>query len=210
MKLDVPVLVALRGDWFCMPFGGNADAFRGEQHPPHGEVAGGKWRLVESKIDSKFATLKVELETKVRPGRVTREWSLVEGHNVVYGTDTIEGFAGPAPLGSSRHAGHARQGGRGAHRHQPDQVRHDQSRPSSAIPRRANTNPSPSARDSLISRKVPLQFKGAPDADVDPVARATGIRRPAANLLPAWGDRLAHGDARRKMAGCGFRSRIPP
>ena len=23
LKLDVPVLVALRGDWFCVPFGGN-------------------------------------------------------------------------------------------------------------------------------------------------------------------------------------------
>src|SRR5882757_7762118 len=39
--LPAPVLNTLRGDWFCIPFGGNSEAFRGEQHPPHGEVAGG-------------------------------------------------------------------------------------------------------------------------------------------------------------------------
>ena len=40
-----PLLHALRGDFFCAPFGGNGTPWRGERHPPHGEPAGANWRL---------------------------------------------------------------------------------------------------------------------------------------------------------------------
>ena len=33
----------LRGEIFCMPFGGNAELVNGEKHPAHGEVSGEKW-----------------------------------------------------------------------------------------------------------------------------------------------------------------------
>ena len=33
-----PVIRVLRGDFFCMPFGGNEGSFRGERHLVHGEV----------------------------------------------------------------------------------------------------------------------------------------------------------------------------
>ena len=36
------VLKFLRGDFFCMPFGGD-NTLDGEVHPPHGEVAEGRW-----------------------------------------------------------------------------------------------------------------------------------------------------------------------
>src|SRR5260221_292924 len=42
-KMPVPVLVPLRGDFFCLPFGGNAETVAGEKHPPHGEIAGAEW-----------------------------------------------------------------------------------------------------------------------------------------------------------------------
>src|SRR2546421_13035183 len=48
-KLDrstPPIIKALRGDFFCMPFGGNATPFRSEKHPIHGETANGKWKLI--------------------------------------------------------------------------------------------------------------------------------------------------------------------
>lgn len=38
-EMPAPVLNSLRGDFFCMPFGGNADPVNGEKHPPHGEIA---------------------------------------------------------------------------------------------------------------------------------------------------------------------------
>src|SRR5580698_3993621 len=34
-----PILKVLRGDFFCMPFGGNSTVFAGENHPVHGETA---------------------------------------------------------------------------------------------------------------------------------------------------------------------------
>ncbi|MBI3864735.1 MAG: hypothetical protein HY290_22890, partial [Planctomycetia bacterium] len=98
-QMPAPVLVPLRGDFFCMPFGGNADAVGGEKHPPHGEIVGNKWTSAGVKKSGNVSTLTLSIETKVRKGRVTKELSLVEGQNAVYSRHTIEGFAGPAPLG---------------------------------------------------------------------------------------------------------------
>lgn len=98
-EMPAPVLVSLRGDFFCMPFGGNSEVVNGEKHPPHGEVAGAPWKLVSSSQSSDFATLKLEFTTRVRPGKVTKELSLVKGQNVVYSRHTIDGFAGQIPLG---------------------------------------------------------------------------------------------------------------
>src|SRR5437764_1536135 len=46
-----PIIRVLRGDFFCMPFGGNATPFRAaergkaERHPIHGETANSNWTL---------------------------------------------------------------------------------------------------------------------------------------------------------------------
>lgn len=99
LKLDAAVLVPLRGDFFCMPFGANDEAYKGEQHPPHGEVAGAKWSLVKESSAGGLHQLTLELATNVRKGKVTNEVSLVDGQNVVYTRHRIEGFAGPTSLG---------------------------------------------------------------------------------------------------------------
>ena len=96
--LPAPVLVPLRGDFFCLPFGGNGTAFRGERHPPHGETAGSLWTMHDARRTGGITTLTIELATQVRPGRVRREFSLVDGHNAVYGRTIVEGFAGPTPF----------------------------------------------------------------------------------------------------------------
>jgi hypothetical protein len=98
-SMPAPVLVPLRGDFFCLPFGGNADEVQGEKHPPHGEIAGSPWTLSGTKTVHDVTTLTMTIETKVRPGRVTKELSLIKGHNVVYSQHVIEGFVGRAPLG---------------------------------------------------------------------------------------------------------------
>ena len=79
-----PVLQALRGDFFCLPFGGNSDSVNGEKHPPHGETAGSLWKHVATKKTGDVTTLTTVIETKVRAGKVTKELSLVDGQNVVY------------------------------------------------------------------------------------------------------------------------------
>lgn len=95
LKLDCPCLVPLRGDFLCLPFGANQTPLNGERHPPHGETAGSRWTLAELANTSRGASITVTLKPKVRPGLVTRQLSLVAGHNAVYGRTKVEGFAGP-------------------------------------------------------------------------------------------------------------------
>lgn len=98
--MPAAVLTPLRGDFFCLPFGGNAAAFKGEQHPPHGETASAEWSLEsDAPLANGTSRLVLTLETKVRPGRVTKQIFLKPGQPVVYQRHLIEGFAGPTPLG---------------------------------------------------------------------------------------------------------------
>lgn len=97
--LPAPVLTALRGDWFCLPFGGNGTEFRQEKHPPHGEVAGAAWSHVDTRHAGGRHTLVLAFEPQVRQGRITKELTLVDGHNAVYSRHLVTGFAGPAPCG---------------------------------------------------------------------------------------------------------------
>jgi hypothetical protein len=99
LKLDAPVLVPLRGDFFCMPFGGNADAIDGEKFPPHGETAGSKWSSVGLTKSGNVTTLALALKINIRPGTVTRKFMLVDGQNVVYTQETLDGFSGKMSLG---------------------------------------------------------------------------------------------------------------
>lgn len=94
----VPVLVPLRGDFFCLPFGGNATPYQGERHPPHGETAGSPWRLVSRGRSGRVTSLTLAFEPRVRPGRVTRTLALADGQSAVYDRTVIEGFRGKTSL----------------------------------------------------------------------------------------------------------------
>lgn len=98
LKIDPPILRVLRGDFFCLPFGGNAEAYKGERHPPHGETANGEWKYVSQEKLQNLTELELALETKVRPGKVLKFVWLVEGQPVVYTSHVVEGFVGPAPV----------------------------------------------------------------------------------------------------------------
>jgi len=93
------ILRALRGDFFCLPFGGNATAFGGEKHPMHGETANAKWRLEAEKRAGDRHGLHLSLKTKVRAGRVDKEIGLVDGEDAVYIRHTVSGMSGPMSLG---------------------------------------------------------------------------------------------------------------
>ncbi len=93
-KLDrgLPTLIrSLRGDFFCAPFGGNAEAFGAERHPPHGESANARWSLVEAAP----GRLHLRLRTKVRPGRVDKFVEVRPGHSAVYQRHVLSGMSGP-------------------------------------------------------------------------------------------------------------------
>lgn len=99
LKIDDPVLVPLRGDFFCAPFGANDEPWRGEQHRCHGEPAAAKWRFVRQERDGKKTSLTLAMRTKTRPGKVSKTLSLIDGQNVVYSRHVLEGYTGAMPMG---------------------------------------------------------------------------------------------------------------
>jgi hypothetical protein len=94
-----PIIRALRGDFFCLPFGGNATPFRGEKHPVHGETANARWRFESLQAKGGRTCLHLSLKTKVRPGRVDKRIWLVDNENVVYSRHVVAGMSGPMNLG---------------------------------------------------------------------------------------------------------------
>lgn len=87
------VLGALRGDFFCMPFGADS-IYKGEAHELHGEPAGKIWKNPKLETDGSTALFTLTMDTKVRPGRVTKKIILKEGHNAVYTDHILEGYSG--------------------------------------------------------------------------------------------------------------------
>ncbi len=90
-----PIIQVLRGDFFCLPFGGNAKPFRREKHPVHGETANARWRLESLESHNGRTCLHLSLRTKIRPGRVDKRIFLVEGQNTLYCQHRVSGMRGP-------------------------------------------------------------------------------------------------------------------
>ena len=94
-----PILKALRGDFFCLPFGGNATPFGREKYPVHGETANARWQFRSLETLAGRTCLHLSLTTKVRPGRVDKRVWLLEGQNAVYSQHVVSGMNGPMNLG---------------------------------------------------------------------------------------------------------------
>ena len=91
----LPILKVLRGDFFCMPFGGNATEFKGEKHPVHGETANARWRCESTHAGG----VHLSMETKVRRGRVDKHVFVRPGQTAVYQRHVISGMSGPMSFG---------------------------------------------------------------------------------------------------------------
>lgn len=164
-SVPVPVLAPLRGDFFCLPFGGNNDVVHGEKHPPHGEVAGSKWSFVGVEKEGTVTTLTLSMDTQVRRGRVTKQLSLIDGQNVIYSQNLIHGFAGRVPLG--HHATLSLPDKEGTLRLATSPVKFGMTCPSifSDPRQREYQSLMPGTRWKDLTR-VPLVWKETPDADL--------------------------------------------
>ncbi len=163
--MPAPVLNALRGDFFCVPFGGNSDEIDGEKHPPHGEIVGAKWKHVGTKKAGDVTTLTMTIDTRVRKGRVTKELLLVDAQNVIYSRHTIDGFTGSVPLG--HHATLAMPDKEGTVRLAASPFRFGMTYPGtfSDPKQREYQSLLPGAKWTTLT-KVPVAWKGEPDADI--------------------------------------------
>jgi hypothetical protein len=94
--VDVPpILKALRGDFFCLPFGGNEESYCGESHPVHGETANLKWK-VQSHTDSAIVAT---MDTTIRRGHIDKEVFVMPGQTAIYQRHTVSGMTGKMCLG---------------------------------------------------------------------------------------------------------------
>jgi len=93
------IIKVLRGDFFCMPFGGNESPYRGERHPVHGETANATWRLQSLTKTGGRTCLHLSLRTGVRAGRVDKRITLIDGHNALYCQHVVSEMSGPINLG---------------------------------------------------------------------------------------------------------------
>ncbi len=93
------VLKPLRGDFFCMPFGANAEPVDGKQHPVHGDPAVHAWKFKKLEKQDKLTTLTLSMNTKLSKGKIIKKKFLVDGHSAVYSTHTLSGFTGSMPIG---------------------------------------------------------------------------------------------------------------
>lgn len=94
-----PIIEALRGDFFCMPFGGNAARAHGEQHPIHGESSNEPWQFQSCERNGKSVTLHLRLSTRVRRGQVDKHLRLRDGETAIYCRHIVSGMSGKMPLG---------------------------------------------------------------------------------------------------------------
>jgi len=93
-----PVLGPLRGDFFCMPFGGDS-VVKGVAHTTHGEPATGTWRAVSLQQSDALTRLTLAMDTSTLKGRVTKSITLIPGQNTIYIRHLLEGFDVRTSLG---------------------------------------------------------------------------------------------------------------
>lgn len=97
---DLPDLLhGLRGDFFCLPFGGNETPYQGEKHPAHGETAERAWEWVGQVKEEggQYATL--QMKTKIRPGLVTKRIGFAKGQSAIFCEHVVEKMSGPMDFG---------------------------------------------------------------------------------------------------------------
>jgi len=79
-----PLLTQLRGDFFCLPFAGQAGG------PPHGDTANAKWHLLEQ--GERHLTL--EIKQTDSGASVVKRLSVSEGQQAIYCEHVISGLEG--------------------------------------------------------------------------------------------------------------------
>lgn len=86
-----PILQVLRGDFFCFPFGADANA----GHPLiHGEPANHPWRLSGAAPDALHLALDFSTPGPLAGGRVERTIRLRPGHAALYQEHRVSGVSG--------------------------------------------------------------------------------------------------------------------
>ena len=96
---SIPLLQYLRGDFFCLPFGGNAEAVNGHQYQCHGETAAQAWQFASAHREGSSAVFEFSQGGKVLPTKVVKHIELRDGQSALYLKHTVSGLEGKMPYG---------------------------------------------------------------------------------------------------------------
>ena len=95
----IPLLQNLRGDFFCLPFGGNGDPVDGKQYPPHGETAAYRWQLAKAEETGDKTVFEFEMNCSVSGAKVVKRIEMQNGTDALYLAHTISNLEGKMPYG---------------------------------------------------------------------------------------------------------------
>ena len=94
-----PLLQNLRGDFFCMPFGGNPEGVDGFEYPPHGETAASAWKLDKAVEEGEKAVFEFSMDTTINPFHIVKHFEMRSNHSALYIKHTVSGLDGKMPYG---------------------------------------------------------------------------------------------------------------
>jgi len=96
---SIPLLQYLRGDFFCLPFGGNGDPVDGKQFQCHGETSAKDWNLASAESADGKSVYEFTIDTEVMPAHVTKRIEMRDGQSALYIRHTVEGLNARMPYG---------------------------------------------------------------------------------------------------------------
>lgn len=86
----LPLLAVLRGDFFCLPFGGQPEG------PPHGDGANLPWRVVETQERK----IQLSIQATDSGARIEKIFSVRPGHHALYAEHQISNLHGNFSYGN--------------------------------------------------------------------------------------------------------------
>jgi hypothetical protein len=89
----------LRGEFFCLPFGGNGDPVNGVTFPCHGETATAKWSCKSAERTGSKVQLVLEMKLSLTEGEVQKKITLDDDQEAVYIEHVVSGLEGDFPIG---------------------------------------------------------------------------------------------------------------
>jgi hypothetical protein len=90
----------MRGNYFCFPFGVNAEPVNGKLQPLHGVTANECWDFDGVVKKGKETTLTIRMELTPDDGEAQKIIRIVEGHPAMYINHLIKGFSGRSSVGN--------------------------------------------------------------------------------------------------------------
>jgi len=89
----------LRGDFFCLPFGGNGVPVDGIQPPCHGETCLNPWTLLSATQENGRTVFEFAEDGKVLPMHLVKRIEMRAGQSALYLRHTVTGLDAVAPYG---------------------------------------------------------------------------------------------------------------